>query len=219
MSGPDESGPSVAAPEPPDHKKSKSSGGNLAAQPSAVNARQSDNDEPLTREELAAARADLNAMLGRDDASASSSEPAPMADFLRTRELPPRLRGTVISHPLPQGDGAPSSHIDRVVFWETTPDREERRRTYTILRLLHRRGLLPLGALIIARLEGGLAIAVDAPDPERFAAYQKKLNGMQWAFAPWNVRACTFTETQYRLAEDLKLGIVYHDELPGEQLP
>jgi hypothetical protein len=154
-------------------------------------------------------------MLGRDTGKTNYEQPH-VTDFLRTRELSERLRGTIVSQPT----WTPDAFVDRAVFWETTtPEREERRRTYAILRRLHRHKLLPTNALIIARFDSGLCIGIDLPDPEQFAVYQKKLAGVQWAFAPWNVFACTFDGGMYRLAEELKLGIVYHDELPGERLP
>lgn len=193
--------------------------GSLPEAASAVNVQLSGNDKPLTLEcghnsIKECARANVDALLGRDNASPPTNRPP--AYFLRTRELPEWRTGersTIVS--MPTHGAGDVSHVDRAIFWGVAQHAERRQRVYAILRKLHRRKLLPLNALIIARVEGGLAIGVDAPDPAQLAAYQTRLNRVQFGFSPWNVRAYGFDEKDYWLADELKLGIVYPDALPA----
>jgi hypothetical protein len=189
-------------------------------------------DDDLTPEDLAQARADLDAMLGRGPAEivhasdcALHDEPAlptsPCNCSALYDEPPHAIEPTIlrrIEQPnavtihLPTHGRIGRSYQAHAVLRHGCPHDE---RVITTMQQLWRRNLLPFWALTFDAYPDKLIIGLDLADPEQLPIYQAKLDRLAWAF-PWPITAAILKPFYAELADAGGLGLRHYGDCPQE---
>jgi hypothetical protein len=206
--------PSVAAPhdiEPPTPSKVPEGPvvvNNLFAEATTASAgtEAPDVDADPTPEDLAQARAELDAMLGREPRNAADCE-KPRAPKFFLRVQPSDLLTNAEEFHLPVFGPPDGSYAAHLISWKSA---ERDPRLLTFIRQLHERGLL-LNPVIFLECDFGWALTVDMPCEERLAQYRARIAHLKW-ICPWYVLVENFDEPLMRIATEHDLGVRHPDD-------
>jgi hypothetical protein len=199
-------GPSATAPEP---LENTSTGDTLPDSCLGSNTLLSDIDADLTPEELAEARAALDAMLGREPPSAADCE-APRAPKFFLRVKPSNILTNAEEVHLPVFGPPDGSYAAHLISWKSA---ERDPRLLTFIRQLYERRLL-INPVIFLECEFGWALTVDMPCEERLAQYRARIEHLKWS-RPWRVLVENFDEPLMRIATEHDLGVRHPDDPPA----